>query len=206
MKELKKTRRLIIASVIFLMILVTGFITFKQPENKYDISAKEMLAETGSTDQVVSPDELELTDIILVDLRNSNDFNKGTIDGAINIPVSDILNEDVISQFNEWQNRSETVVLFAGDQQAANAPWMILRQLGFSNLKVLAGGYSVFSSTQADSDAESLDLEFNPEIPVLDFAGFIEEATGEEVEAPKSEPAQIIPVRREKKTVTAGGC
>ncbi len=212
MKELTKTRRLIIASVIFILILIVGFITFKTPEYVYTVSPEEALQITTSPEYVISPDEFKAlsgtrsSEIVLVDLRSPYEYNKGSLDAAINIPVSDILDRDINDMFKGWQQESKTVVLFAASQQAANAPWMVLSQLGFANMKVLEGGYAYLNDHDSNQGAVASKQAWKAEEPALDYAKFIEDVAGGEVVAPQTEPNQIITVRRNKKSVTAGGC
>ncbi|MCB2219654.1 MAG: rhodanese-like domain-containing protein [Bacteroidetes bacterium] len=212
MKELTKTRRLTIASVIFVFILVIGFVTFRSPDFVYKLSTKATLEELTNPANIVSPVEARemingtKSGAVMIDLRNTYDYNKGTLFGAINIPVSDIMEKEVIEMFDDWQMQSKTVILFAEDQQAANAPWMILRQLGYSNMKVLSGGYAIAMDQYTNGIIDSTDYQYNGERPVMDFAGFIQKMSGGEVVKPNPGPAQIEPIKRKKKSVTAGGC
>ncbi|MCB0806923.1 MAG: hypothetical protein KDC05_14085 [Bacteroidales bacterium] len=207
MKELTKTRRLIIVSIIFVFVLVIGLITFRKPEYKYQVSVEAMLQEVNNPEFVLAPETLKNIDnIILVDLRNTYSFNKGTLDDAINIPVSDILLKENTAMFDEWEKQGTIVVLFAEDQRAANAPWMLLRQMGYSNMRVLAGGYSFVTATTEDIKVEALKSMLSAEKPALDFAEFMEETSGGESIKTQTEPVNVIPIQRTKKTVTAGGC
>jgi rhodanese-related sulfurtransferase len=212
MKELTKTRRLSIASIIFVFILVIGFITFRSPDFVYKLSTQETLQTITNPENQITPNEIlkmmaeDEAGIVLIDLRTTYDYNKGTLDGAINIPVSDIMEMEVITMFNDWQQQSKTVILFAEDQQAANAPWMILRQLGYSHMKVLTGGYSIARIHMIEDTPDSSDLMYNTEKPVMDFAEFIQKMGGGEVVKSNTDPVQIEPIQRKKKTATAGGC
>jgi 3-mercaptopyruvate sulfurtransferase SseA len=97
---------------------------------------------------------------------------------------------------------SVTVILYGKDQLEANGPWMLLRQLGFDNVKVvLLGGYDYM----ADEDINYYEMHEIPlylvEEPLINYAEFIENATlnSGQVDQQKEEPKQITPVKRKKK-------
>ena len=148
----------------------------------------------------------EDSNFILVDLRNPYEYNKGFLNNAINIPVSDILNTESIEFFKQMEKDSIIVVFYGNNQREANGPWMLLKQLGFNYTKVLLGGYNYL----ADEDIDYYDLPEIPayfvEEPIMDFAAFIEEA-GNVPEVETEEEQKIIqPVKRKKKIVAEGGC
>jgi rhodanese-related sulfurtransferase len=204
MIELTKTRRLSFATILFILMIVIGFLTFSQPEHKYALSTKDMLTQLNNPENSIQAGELTNSDLLFVDLRQTYDFHKGTIINAINVPVSDILNKDVIAMFDEWEKESKTVVLFSDDQQSTSAPWMLIKQLGYNNFKVLAGGYNHLKQIQSGNSQKF--QVYKPEQPTLDYAKFIKESSGGEVIVPKTEPTKLLPERRKKKTVTEGGC
>lgn len=74
----------------------------------------------------------------LIDLRTPPEYIKSHIDGAINIPAKNILD----MEYYELLNQDEKInVLYCRDQSQAINIYMILKQLGFENIKVALGGY-----------------------------------------------------------------
>jgi len=212
MKELTKTRRLSIATILFILILVVGFITFQKPDFEYKITPEESLSELNNPNNEIAPEAMKKlisndeNSTVLIDLRNPYQYNRGTLEDAINIPVSDILDKDIIAMFDDLQNKGTTVILFATDQQEANAPWMVLRQLGYKNMKVLMGGYNYSAKLKKGGEVSSK-TTYLAEKPVMDFASFIENISGSKIkETMANQPEQIITIPRQKKTTTAGGC
>lgn len=212
MKELNRTRRLIIATTLFVLVLAIGMLTLRKPDFEYQITTEEMLEELYNIENEMLPDEaMEIiayadSSYIFVDLRNSYEYDKGSLENAINIPVSDILDEESMEFFEQMAVDSIILVLFGYNQREANGPWMMLKQLGFNNMKVLLGGYGYL----ADEDIDYYDL---PEIPPyfveeasMDFATFIEEAGNQPLETSNTEKISIKPVQRKKKIVAEGGC
>ncbi|GAB4313480.1 MAG: hypothetical protein Kow00127_04550 [Bacteroidales bacterium] len=214
MKELTKTRRLVYAAAIFILIIVVGFLTFKKPEITYNLTAEEMLHELYNPEKEVLPDEiLEYLaygndSIVLVDLRPPYIFANGTLDSAINIPVSDIPVEENLELFEYWKNNNLKVILFGDDQHQANAAWMWLTQTGFDNVRILLGGYDYFKIESDDPYAEQELPSYFAEEPAMDFATFIKENSSNQNPGllQQEQKKSVAPVRRKKKTVTEGGC
>jgi len=97
MDHKKYTHHITYWIIIFILMLIIGFLTTRKPEIPYALSAEEMLAEVQNLEDALTPDKvrlfLELKDITvqMVDLRSPDQFVIGHIDDALNIPVQDIL-------------------------------------------------------------------------------------------------------------------
>ena len=212
MKELKRTRRLTIASILFVIVIIFGMITLSKPDFEYQISPELMLEEVYNLDNEMLPDEAmeilayEDSSFVFVDLRSAHEYNIGFLGNAIHIPVSDILDESSIEFYKRMAKDSVTIILYANDQRAANGPWMLLKQLGFNNMKVLLGGYNYI----ADEDIDYYDMpeipEYFVEEPILDFAAFMEEAGSIQVSEAEEQKKTVLPVKRKKKVISEGGC
>jgi len=214
MKELTKTRRLTISILVFVFILVIGFLTFRTPKLVYQLAPEASLEELYNYENEMIPDEI--MDIlaygdsnsILIDVRDPYEYNKGYLGEALNIPVSEILMEESISFFEEMKKDSAIVILYGDDQLEANGPWMLLHQLGFDNIKILLGGYDYMTNEEVDYyNMPEIPLYFVEE-PQINFAEFIENASlnAGQIDEQSEEPKQIIPVKRKKKVVAEGGC
>lgn len=212
MKELTRTRRLTVASILFVVLIGVGLITLNKPEFEYQVSPEVMLEELYNLDNEMTPDEaMEIlaygdSAYVFVDVRNPNEYQRGFLGDAINIPVSDILDEGSLDFYRFMAEDSVTIVFYGKDQRAANAPWMLLKQLGFTNMKVLLGGYDYLAD-------ENLDYYDMPEIPkyfveepAMDFGAFMEDIGSIPLEQASQEPKEIVPIKRKKKTISEGGC
>lgn len=215
MKELNRTRRLIIATILFVVIIMVGFLTFKSPDFEYAISPVVLIEELNKPNKTMTPDEaMKIIDngyssTVFVDLRNPFEFNKGFLGEAINIPVSDILLDESIEFFQQMENDSIVVILYSNNQREANGPWMLLKQIGFNNMKVLLGGYDYLVKNEFSEDNIPEMQEYSVEEPILDYAAFFEsiDNNGDNSrERNTDKPIIIQPVKRKKKSVTAGGC
>jgi rhodanese-related sulfurtransferase len=195
-KPLSNIRRLTIAVAIFTAIIVIGLLTIGRPKFKYKISNEEMLEQIRQALYIVEPDEAkdllaaENGQVKFVDLRNKYDFNIGHLEGAINIPSHKLLEKDNLSLF---EDESITYVLYGEEHLDANGPWMVLKQLGYANFKVLQGGYA---GQMADS------VQNYGEIAVYDYNAILKAAEKEIYDLQKVVEAPPPPPKPVKKKVT----
>ncbi len=210
----QRTNRLSFAVFFFVIIIVIGFVTLSKPDFEYQASIEETLEYVLSYDDEMSPEEAE--EIIweqtagfkFVDLRNPYEFIKGHVENAINIPGKSILMDENIAFFDQMSQDSITLVLYAYDQTAANGPWMILKQMGYNNVKILLGGYGYYSGETYDMLSESEIPQYLIEEPKLNFAELMENLSSGtlDMNANMEQPEVVIPTRKKKKTVIEGGC
>lgn len=81
----------------------------------------------------LSPDKISDKDFLfLVDVRTPEEFNSGSVDGAINIPLS-VLEQE----FSQFKNKENIIVFCRSGARSGNAK-LILEQNGFE--RVINGG------------------------------------------------------------------
>lgn len=208
-----RTNRLLIAVLFFVAILLIGFISISKPDFEYGFTTSETLEQILSYEDEMTPDEAmeivydETSGYKFVDIRNPYEFVKGSIEGSINIPFQNFLADENVEFFDDMKKDSITLVIYGWNQSEANSPWMILKQLGYTNVKILMGGYGFYSG-------ETFDMYYESEIPQY----FVEEAkynyveimesfaNGSVAEEASSSYEMIIPKRKKKSTVVEGGC
>src|SRR5450759_1657436 len=97
-------------TLLALFIIPMGLIIAAVPQNKtkpYKLTAEELLGEVNTRTQYVTPDAV--ADMIikkdpsfrLIDVRSQDEFEKFSLPGAINIPVTDLLSDaysDILNQ------------------------------------------------------------------------------------------------------------
>jgi sulfur-carrier protein adenylyltransferase/sulfurtransferase len=155
--------------LLALFIIPMGLIIAAVPQNKtkpYKLTADQLLAEANSRTQYISPETV--ADMIvkndpsfqLIDVRGQDDFEKFSLPGAINIPVSDLLSD----KFSDILNQDVKMnILYSNGTITANEAWMITRQLGYKNNFVLEGGLNYWFDAILNPqkpDATSPDEEF----------------------------------------------
>lgn len=204
MKELEKTKRISIASTLFILAVLIGLLTYKRPKNTYAINTQKTLEEITSTDFLVTLDSVAKPNYVLIDARSPFEFEKGHLENAINIHTPDILNETNSAFFDELKASNKTAILYGKNPQEANVPFIFLYQLGYDNLKILA-------ITNRYSQNKLISENWEVEKLKTDIKSFIDESVKKsKVKAiPKKiiqPPKKIIPARKKKKIMPEGGC
>lgn len=206
MKELEKTKRISIAVTLFILVVLIGVLSFKRPKNLYFFNTAETLQQLASEDIFISLTDINNPDYVLVDIRKSYDFDRGHLENAVNISSSYILEESNINVFKELQNTNKTVVLYGKNPEEAIAPFMILYQLGYTNLKVLPieNSYNQNSLETKLVEVEKYDNDIKTFI-----AESVKKATElsvQKVIPPPPPPRKVITLEKKKKAPAEGGC
>jgi len=212
MKENNRTKRLSIASVIFIAIIIIGLITIRKPDIEYQLSPQETVDALLEEPEEIYPEDVEYfadfeePGYAFVDLRSPYDFVKGNVAGSINIPSNMILEKESLDLFDKFVEDSLTVILIAETQSEANGPWIVLKQLGYNNLKVMLGGWNYYANPMDPYDM--------PEVPpyLVEEAKYdymtIMETLGSNPNIGQSAdaPEMVIPKRKKKTSAVEGGC
>jgi len=213
--EFKHPNRSFVAFVvIFILVIVIGLLTINKPDLKYQRTLDDTLAHLMLNEDEMYPEdlvgiiEMEEPAYVIVDLRSPYEFIKGHISGALNIPTNSLLDKENLKEFKQYASDSITVILYGQTQLEANGPWMILKQMGFDNFKVLLGGYHYFTTGPLDFYDMPEVPEYLVKEPAYDYYGIMEalgSVTYEETEA-AGQPQVVIPARKKKTSVVEGGC
>ena len=137
MKELEKTKRISIATTLFILAVLIGFLTYKRPKNTYPSSTKNTLEKIADHNYFININDINNKNILLIDTRGAFEFEKGSIENTINIHTPDFLNDENLELFKEAKEADKTIVLFGKNPEEVNLPFLLLYQLGFDNLKLL---------------------------------------------------------------------
>ena len=124
-------------------------------------------------------------DLTVIDLRPPYAFEKGHPDGALNIPVAQLLDRE------QWRilRKSHTVLLVGETAAQANGPWLLLNQLGLENVIVLDAPYPAPTAGAPGSESAR-----------YDYASIFKQATqrhATEVEAGKPKQVAQRPARKQ---------
>lgn len=213
--EFKHPNRSFVAFVLtFIFVIVAGLLTINRPDLSFEITAEDTIEILMNNEDELFPEDLvgiiEMQDpaYIIVDLRNPYEFITSHISGAVNIPSNTLLDKDNLRFFDDCVADSLTMVFYGQDQLEANGPWMILKQMGYNNIKVLLGGYHYFTTGPLDFYDMPEIPDYLVEEPAYDFYGLMEElgsispANMEDSQGPQV----VIPKRKKKESVVEGGC
>jgi len=138
MKELEKTKRISVAAVLFILIILIGLLSYKRPKHIYAVNPQSTLENIVSNDFYISQDELAELDMELIDVRNKFEFEKGHIENALNMYAPEILNDQNFDVLKQFDAENKFVVLYGANPTEALAPYMMLYQIGIKNLKILS--------------------------------------------------------------------
>lgn len=203
--------------LLALIIIPLGLVIAAVPQNKtvpYKLTAPELLSEVAERTQFVSPEVI--ADMLikkdptlrLIDVRSQQEFEKYSIPGAINIPLTDLLSEEYADILNQDVKMN---VFYSNGSLAANEAWMITRQLGYTNNYVLEGGLNYWYETilnpqkpsSVSSDEEFLRYDLRKGAGMALGGDAEVKDTQDQAAGPSLKPA-IKPVAKKKKA--AGGC
>lgn len=160
--------------ILSIGIVSLGLIIAAVPQNTthpYKLTASQLLEEVKGREQFFSPDELadklinRDPSIQLIDVRDPGDFEKFSLPGAINVPLSDLLNEKYTDLLNQDVKMN---IFYSNGTIGANQAWLITRQLGYENNFVLEGGLNYWIETIIHPEKPS-STSSNEEFAKYDF-------------------------------------
>jgi rhodanese-related sulfurtransferase len=133
-------------TLLSIIVIPMGLIIAAVPQNKtkpYKLTADQLLSEANARTQFIAPETV--ADMIikkdpsfqLIDVRSQDDFEKFSLPGAINIPVTDLLSDKYTDLLNQDTRMN---IFYSNGTITANEAWMVTRQLGYKNNFVLEGG------------------------------------------------------------------
>ena len=203
----KISTKLPIIGVAAILIIIIGIVGMTEPKIKYTISTEEILNIVNEREDVMRPPEFMhayyTKDSLyrFIDLRSAHDYLKGHLDGAVNIPIHKILDDEYQDIFNQ---NDKINILYFSDQCGACGPWMILRQIGYTNIKILQGGYG-FVKTSIIDKYEPMSGDYSAEKPKYDYATVIKNTPSSGADTDLG-GGPVIVVKKKKGGNVLGGC
>jgi len=205
-------KRTIVTVIIFVAIILVGLLTIRNPKLKYTLSPQQTVELVTQEEDLMDPYELmdiltgKIDTVILIDIRDKFEYGRGHIEGAENIAAITLLNEENIKRLEEFKETGMTVVIYGNDQLQANGPWMVFRQLGFNNVKVLPGGFDFYNEWKNMPDETLSEDSYMLGAPRFDYAKVATSASGVENAETGQTTKPITITRRKKSKVAEGGC
>jgi sulfur-carrier protein adenylyltransferase/sulfurtransferase len=205
-------------TILAIPFLILGFVIAMVPKNTtkpYKLTSEQVLKEIQEGSQLVTPDVV--ADMLvkkdptlqLIDVRTPAEFEKYSLEGAINIPLSEILSDkwtDVLDQGTKMN------VFYSNSTLEANEAWMLTRQFGYQNNYVLQGGLNYWTETitnpfppaNTSPDEEIAKYNFRKAAgKVLGGGDSLGTAPSSDAKSAGSKPA-VAP--KKKKKGASGGC
>lgn len=178
------------------------------------LSSDELLDEVNSSVQFVSPDAvaeqiIEQDPFLqLIDVRTPEEFEKFSLPGAINIPLSQLLSDEYAYILNQ---SDYTNVFYSNGTIFASQAWMLTRMKGYENNYVLMGGLNYWAETIMNPEAPPATSP-NEEIAKYNFRKGASQVLGGGADQSDAQQQSILaapkpPIRKntQKKRVQ-GGC
>jgi len=203
-------------TLLSLIVIPMGLIIAAVPQNKtkpYKLTAEQLLSEANTRTQFIAPETV--ADMIikkdpsfqLIDVRSQDDFEKFSLPGALNIPVTDLLSDKYTDLLNQDTRMN---IFYSNGTITANEAWMVTRQLGYKNNYVLEGGLNYWfeailnptkpSSTSPDEEFAKYDFRLSAGKAL---GGGLAVQTNQDKVSTSPKPA-LQPAAKKKKA--AGGC
>jgi rhodanese-related sulfurtransferase len=193
-----------------ILVLLAGVIIFlpdaRQSSGELNVPGMlEAMNESGqylSVDQVARMVVYEDTSILLVDVRDPDAYRAVHIPGAVNIPVSDILNPDWSGYLDDPEINP---VFYSNGNTLAGEAWMLCTQQGYTGSMIMMGGMNewyrdVMASTFKGERISAADnATFEVRYRARDFFNRMNSM-------PDSMKTAFLEVKRKKEAELVGGC
>lgn len=201
----------------FILILLAGGLLLIPKTIKHEgISPELFVKNILSTERYISSDELadRLVNqdpvLLLVDTRTTEEFEQYSLPNAINIPVSEIFDENLNAYLDQ---DVYDIVLFANDNFIANEAWMLGNRMGYRRLHVLDGGLNAWFSTiieppypKETMSEEAFEL-YSFRKAAGKYFGVANDTIEIETKAVKKPvPKKVVTKPKKKKKMPEGGC
>jgi len=202
MKELEKTKRISIGAVLFILVVIIALLAYERPKHNYKVNTEVTLSKLLTEDYFVALNEVKNPDFVLIDVRNSYDYDNGHLEDAINIHTPELLSDNSTNIFNEIKANNDIAVLYGNNPTEANTAFMLLYQLGYDNVKILLVNNN-YSQNKLITESTTIGTS------VADINAFIKESQKNANVTPSPEKKikkKVITVKKKKKKVAEGGC
>ncbi|WP_117884691.1 rhodanese-like domain-containing protein [Aureibaculum luteum] len=199
-----------------LILLAGGLVLLPKQEKHKGITSAELLSNAISPERYMSTDEIahkivnQDPSILLIDVRDSLNYQKYSLPNALNIPLPKLLDDNSMTFLNQDQYE---VVFFSNDNFDADKAWIISNRLGFKNIHVLKGGLNSWFKTIINPTMPEENMPANAfeqyrfrKAASMYFGVVYPESVIQQSTEQKKVPKKVITVKKKKKSTPEGGC
>ncbi len=195
-----KANKISIAALSALVVILLGFITTSNstgniPPGEIDGRMEFSKNHYFSLQQLHEELAKSEPSVMFIDLRHQDRYDIHHIEGSINMPVDKILCHKCIRQMKQAE---KPIVLVAQTEREAVQGWIILRNAGFNDLLILAGGYD-FARENVIKNYRPKYNRYFEEKAKFDYSKFFSNKGTAAPPPPK-------PIMKQTATPVAGGC
>lgn len=131
------------AFLLFLLAAIYLVLPTERHSTLKELSPKQLLAEMQDPSRFVDAEEVSYrimqqdNSVVLIDVRQPEDFQQFALPGAINIPAVTILDRN-------WKqllkNKDKQLIFYGFGDSAAELAWSTARRAGYENIFIMEGG------------------------------------------------------------------
>ena len=179
---------------ILLLIVLAIFFRPNPPDYKLNLTQTLLLMKDSSLAITVNT----LTGKQLIDIRQAESYTQSHAQNAVNIPARQLLDKESIKLFKELKSEGKVAVLYGSSELQVVSPWLLLQQLGYTNVLRLKGYIT------ADGKLAQTELALS-ESSVLNLSAFGEKPAPSPAPKISGEPQKQESIKLGKKTSSSGG-
>jgi rhodanese-related sulfurtransferase len=207
--------------IALMFLLALGLVLLPEHTNFKERQALELSQAINNDSRYVSTDQIasriirDDPTLLLIDVRDSASYNRFSLEGAVNIPL-----EQLLAKENEtwFKNPASDIVFYSNGDILAEKAWLITFRKGYDNLYIMKGGLNRWAETillapkpKESAPREELDLyQFRMAAALYFRGGEVEEAVGSPVQsstAPEVKPKKTVKVAPSTQSLESeGGC
>ncbi|MFO8029182.1 MAG: rhodanese-like domain-containing protein [Cyclonatronaceae bacterium] len=192
-----KNNQLFTGSVLFFLIILAGLSNsfFLKAWKGYKVDNKSVHETIIEDDYLMVYHEyLQLTAddkarFMLVDLRDEQRYEAGHLDKAISIPAELLIDNQSLRKIKNHRNNG--IILYSDSQETSTLACLMLKSLGYDNVRVLAGNYHIFTE-KVLHQIDNAYLFYNEEKATWNYGNIIQRTESEIIDAPVV-PAPAVP-------------
>lgn len=194
---------------ILMLLLAVGALFLNVTRKQKQIEPQELLREIIQPTRYVTTDQVARMiiqkdpSLKLIDVRNSNEFDKFSLPNSVNVPLDSLLTGSNLSNFGIPGTK---VVFVSNDDIHADQAWVLTKRLGYNSTYVMTGGLNRWMETIIQPVEPS---EYEP-LTAFENYKFRKGAqlyfTGAKPEVKVTSDAKVQVVRRKKTVSASGGC
>jgi rhodanese-related sulfurtransferase len=198
--------------LLIVLGLILAFASVDESSVKH-VSALQIAHEINERVDHISSEQLghliidKDPDLLLIDLRSEEEYQKFHIPMAVNYPLEQFFQPNAIQSLDT----EKLLVLYTNGGTHAAQAWVLLRQMGITNATVLLGGLNYWVNVYSNPDPPEgvyADSEIFRYQFLLSAGNHLLGTKGEvKAASPAPDSIKFKPVKRKKKTKSADeGC
>jgi len=192
-----------------LILLAAGLLILPVENNSKELDPESLMWDIVQPTRYLTTDEVAKMIIehdpllMLVDVRNEDEYQAFSLSNALNIPLDSFAIPYVK---NTLTVEDENIVFYSNDDLKADQAWVLGKRMGLNNIYVMKGGLNCWIQTIIQPQAP----DQNASTAEFDLYTFRKGAsmffTGSEIQTNDNIQVDVKVTRKKKAKVAEGGC